>query len=82
MTGKRIKVEYYALFREQAGTGEEWVETEAETTAALYRELAERHRFSLGTDRLKVAVNAEFEPWDAPLADGDEVVFIPPVAGG
>jgi len=31
---------------------------------------------------LKVAVNEEFAAWDRPLADGDRVVFIPPVAGG
>jgi len=29
-----------------------------------------------------VAINAEFREWPAPLADGDAVVFIPPVAGG
>jgi molybdopterin converting factor small subunit len=32
--------------------------------------------------RLKVAVNDEFRDWDTPLAAGDRVVFIPPVAGG
>jgi molybdopterin converting factor small subunit len=31
---------------------------------------------------LKVAINGEFTDWSTPLADGDEVVFIPPVAGG
>jgi len=31
---------------------------------------------------LKVAVNEEFAAWDRELADGDRVVFIPPVAGG
>jgi len=31
---------------------------------------------------LRVAINAEFREWTAPLADGDAVVFIPPVAGG
>ena len=35
-----------------------------------------------GRERLKVAVNAEFTGWSRPIADGDEVVFIPPVAGG
>jgi sulfur-carrier protein len=29
-----------------------------------------------------VAVNTEFGEWSQPLADGDAVVFIPPVAGG
>jgi molybdopterin converting factor small subunit len=31
---------------------------------------------------LKVAINAEFGDWAQPLAEGDTVVFIPPVAGG
>jgi molybdopterin converting factor small subunit len=31
---------------------------------------------------LRVAVNAEFGDWSQPLAHGDTVVFIPPVAGG
>jgi molybdopterin synthase sulfur carrier subunit len=31
---------------------------------------------------LRVAVNDEFGDWSQELADGDRVVFIPPVAGG
>jgi len=31
---------------------------------------------------LRVAINTEFREWTAPLAEGDAVVFIPPVAGG
>jgi molybdopterin converting factor small subunit len=31
---------------------------------------------------LRVAVNGEFGDWEQPLAEGDAVVFIPPVAGG
>jgi molybdopterin converting factor small subunit len=31
---------------------------------------------------LRVAVNDEFADWSQPLAAGDRVVFIPPVAGG
>ena len=31
---------------------------------------------------LAVAVNREFASPDTPLQDGDEVAFIPPVAGG
>jgi molybdopterin converting factor small subunit len=36
----------------------------------------------LPASQLKVAVNAAFSDWNQALADGDEVVFIPPVAGG
>jgi molybdopterin converting factor small subunit len=31
---------------------------------------------------MKVAINDEFSEWNSELADGDSVVFIPPVAGG
>jgi len=31
---------------------------------------------------LRVAINGEFAEWSTPLAAGDAVVFIPPVAGG
>ena len=29
-----------------------------------------------------VAVNRRYAPWTEPLGEGDELVFIPPVAGG
>jgi molybdopterin-guanine dinucleotide biosynthesis protein A len=81
-TRKRIKVQYYALLREQAGRSEEALETTARTPRELYEELKARHPFSLAPEMLRVAVNAEFGEWTYALADGDSVVFIPPVAGG
>jgi len=79
---KRIKVQYYALLREQAGRSDEALETEARTPRELYEELQRRHPFSLAPEMLRVAINAEFGEWTQSLADGDAVVFIPPVAGG
>ena len=77
-----VRLRYFALFREQAGCREEAIETTAATPAALYEELVARHGFRLGRAQLQVAVNGDFADWSAPLADGDEIVFIPPVAGG
>lgn len=77
-----LHVQYYAVLREQAGRSEESVATEAATPAALYEELRARHGFRLARSELRVAVDGEFADWDAPLADGARVVFIPPVAGG
>lgn len=77
-----IRVKYYALLREQAGRSDDSVATTAADAGALYDELAARHRFTLPRSQLKVAVNAQFADWSRPLTDGDEVVFIPPVAGG
>ncbi len=79
---KHISVQYYALLREQAGRSGESLHTTAATARELYHELKRRHPFTLPPQLLRVAVNAEFAEWSAPLADGDTVVFIPPVAGG
>lgn len=79
---KRIKVQYYAILREQAGRSDESVVTGANTPRDLYNELKSRYPFSLAPEMLRVAVNAEFSEWSQRLADGDSVVFIPPVAGG
>jgi molybdopterin converting factor subunit 1 len=78
----RVNLRYYALLREQAGRQSEAVDTAAATPAALYAELAARHGFRLPASQLRVAVNAAFGDWQQPLEDGDEIVFIPPVAGG
>ncbi len=78
----RIEIQYFAVLRERAGTSREAVETSAATAADLYDELAARHDFGLPRTMLRVAVNDEFADWSQPLAAGDRVVFIPPVAGG
>lgn len=53
---------------------------------ATVRTLVEHVRTLPGADRLPaaplVAVNAAYAPPARVLADGDEVAFIPPVAGG
>ena len=79
---KRVRLRYYALLRERAGRQAETVETTAATPADLYRELAARHGFGLTQGQLQVAVNGAFAGWHQALLEDDEVVFIPPVAGG
>ena len=78
---KSIRIEYFAVLREHAGRGSEELETAAGNVDELYAELNQRYGFP-EVGRLKVAVNDEFSDWQRPLADGDSVVFIPPVAGG
>jgi len=77
-----VDVQYYAILREQAGRSSERVTSGAATLAALYEELRERHGLTLARAQLRVAVDGEFADWQAPLAAGARVVFIPPVAGG
>lgn len=77
-----LTVQYFAILREQRGLSREPLATSAATPQALYEELRARHGFTLPPDRVRAAVNGEFVLADAPLRDGDEIVFIPPVAGG
>jgi len=79
---KTLQVQYFAILREQRGLAREKIPTAAATAQEFYEELRSRHGFTLGADQLRVAVNDEFAPWDAPLKEGDSLVFIPPVAGG
>ena len=79
---KTLTVKYFAILREQRGDAEEQLRTESVDAQSLYEELQAQHGFTLPVDRLRAAVNGEFRPWPAPINDGDEVVFIPPVAGG
>ena len=79
---RRIHVQYFAVLRERAGRSEETLYTAAVTPAELYVELRALHGFTLPQAMLRVAVNDDFSDWSRPLADGDRVVFLPPVAGG
>ena len=79
---RTISVQYFAILREQRGLTQEKLTTAAATPLALYEELRTRHGFTLPGDRVRAAVNDAFVAADAPLRDGDRVVFIPPVAGG
>jgi len=78
----QLLIRYVAVLRDERGQAEESLETGAATPRALYHELSARHGFSLPDTRLQVAVNDEFAAWDQPLRDGDQLVFLPPVAGG
>ena len=79
---RTIRVQYYALLREQAGRSDETLTTDARDPRELYAELRARYPFTLPPEMLRVAINAEVGEWSQPLKAGDAVVFIPPVAGG
>lgn len=79
---KKIKISYFAILREARGQKEEVVLTQAPTARALYEELKIKHAFPLHENQLKVAINNAYVDWLTPVEENDEVVFIPPVAGG
>lgn len=76
-----VTVLYFASLRDAAGRDAEQVPRPA-SLGALYAELRERHGFALPRERLRVAVDGAFADWDAPVPEGAEVAFIPPVSGG
>ena len=82
MEARNIRVEYFAILREERGCREEDLVTAATSAAELFEELRMLHGFSLEAERMKVVVNEEFRDWTHPLQEGDVVVFVPPVAGG
>ena len=77
-----LDVLYFASLRDAAGTDRERVAVSDGDARALYAELQRRHGFALAPERLRIAVNGAFVPWERTLADGDEIAFLPPVSGG
>lgn len=78
----KVKLLYFASLADRAGRSEETRETAARNPRDLYAELARVHGFAFAPERLRVAVNGALTDWQRALADGDEVVFLPPVSGG
>ena len=77
-----VNLRYFAVLRESAGIEFEGLSTTASTPRELYEELCENHGFPLKSTELRVAVNGDFSDLDYALNEGDEIAFIPPVAGG
>jgi molybdopterin-guanine dinucleotide biosynthesis protein A len=79
---RKLTIRYFALLREQAGRSEETITSDAADARALYAELSTARGLKLSPEQLRVAINEAFADWSQPLAEGDTVVFLPPVAGG
>lgn len=75
-------VKYFALFREQTGLASETVEWAGGSSQELFTLMADKHAGLHAESAALVAVNDEMSDWNTALADGDEVLFFPPVAGG
>lgn len=79
---KRITVRYFAMFREQAGVGEETLELDAATALDVFEATRARHGSPEPSGHCKVAINDNMADWGSAVADGDTVLLFPPVAGG
>ena len=75
-----IKVRYFASLRERMGRVEESLAPEGmRTVAEVWKAVSEGQPLPEG---VLCAVNMEYADAAAPVRDGDEVAFFPPVTGG
>lgn len=81
----KLTIRYFAAARELCGRDREEIEVPEASLVVheLARMLGKRHpRLEEYIHRMRMAINEDFASQDAPLKDGDEVVIMPPVAGG
>jgi molybdopterin converting factor subunit 1 len=79
-----VRLLYFATFRDAAGVDEQRRNLPSgSTVASLWDELRAQIPYFAGLlQPPPAAVNREYVSFDHLLADGDEVAFLPPVAGG
>lgn len=78
-----LHVRHFAELKEQAGRDSQTLHFEQlPDVRELYELLRQRHGFRFPPESLRVALNGRLVDWQARLADGDEVSFLPPFSGG
>lgn len=79
---QQVRVRLFASLREGAG----WSEQLVTPAPGALTPLALWHQLGLGVGAppagIRVALNQQFASWDAPLAGGDELAYLPPISGG
>lgn len=80
----RVKVLYFGMARDAAGSGEEQLTFSIPASVDDLLSEAEKRHGGLGRLRklIRVAVNEELVNGRVSLHDGDVVAVLPPVAGG
>ena len=79
----RIKVLFFAFYRDLAGVDELLVELPAGARASdLVAQVRRQARLAALPAAPALAVNCSYAPLSTALHEGDEVALLPPVAGG
>ena len=84
MDSMKVRLLFFAVLRDIAGSDERELAVEAGTTASQVWESL-RHSYAKLADYAQppmIAINESYASPDAVLQEGDELAFIPPVAGG
>lgn len=84
LTPMRVNLLYFASFRDAAGLSEQVRELPEGTRVEQLWEAVAREipRLAAFPAMPPAAVNREYVDGEKVLSDGDEVTFLPPVAGG
>lgn len=79
----KVKIRYYAYFKEFTGKEEELLEVPEGVTLAEVRDYVKSlyDKFSR-QEQVMAALNGSFKPLDAEVHEGDLVSLFPPVSGG
>jgi molybdopterin converting factor subunit 1 len=80
----RVTVRLFARLRDLAGSGELVRDLAGPATVnTVWQGLVDEMPALRDYERtMSVAVNADYSKMSAPVNDGDEVAFLPPVSGG
>jgi molybdopterin converting factor subunit 1 len=83
MNKLKIKIKYYAYFKEFTGKEEEILDVPEESTLNEIRDFVKSlYEKIRQQEQVLVAVNGSFKPLDTVIHEGDLVSFFPPVSGG
>lgn len=80
----RVTVRFYARLRDLTGSRQHACEVpDGGTVRDVWRACVQAYPAIAVLDgSVSCAVNDDFSAMDAPINDGDEVAFLPPVSGG
>jgi len=80
----QVRIRYFAALREAVGTPEEALDLPDGATITQARALLAERQPALAAllPACAAAVNRSYAPADAPLSEGAELAFIPPLGGG
>jgi molybdopterin converting factor subunit 1 len=84
MAAMKVRLLFFAVLRDIAGTNaQELALADGTTAAEVWQGLRDTHAQLAGyTQPPMIAINETYADPGAVLRDGDELAFIPPVAGG
>ncbi len=79
----KVRVKYFASFRDMTGKMEESLEVpEGITVEGLREHIKGLYDKMARRNQVLVAVNGAFVPLETVVREGDNVAFFPPVSGG